>query len=249
MNANSAANATKYLAFITHCDSAQDAREARRLERRLENFRVPVNEVSKLRAADRETEPVPEHLQIARRESPPEEKPVDAARFLIVVCSPRAAESAAVNGDVSDFIAAGREECIIPYIIEGNPVGDGGEKCYPASLSAAILGVTVSAGTREEALIRVMARLLGVKFSLLYQRHLREKRRFAVRALCAAAAVFAILSVLCGVAVINEADASKRLKEADALAMFLASEFSDDRLPPETLAAIKEATRKHFGGE
>jgi hypothetical protein len=246
--------APKYMAFITHADSGEDIREARRLERSLENFRIPVKDVSKLRAAGGGAGPVqipavPERVQVVRRESLTEEKPTDAARFLIVICSPRAALSVQVSEDVRDFIAAGREKHIVPYIIEGNPVGESGEKCYPDALAPSVLGVTLGAGTREEALIRVLARLLGVKFSLLYQRHLREKRRFAVRALATAAALFAVLSFLCGAAIVNEADASKRLKAADALAVFLVSEFDDERLPAETQAAIKEKTRDYFGGK
>jgi hypothetical protein len=251
MNETQKSPAPKYMAFITHAKNKKDAREARWLARRLENFRVPVEVVSKLRAfgIGETSGPVPERLQVSLSESPPDKKPTDISRYLIVVCSPLAAASERVNGDARDFVAAGREKYIVPYIIEGNPVGEGGEKCYPDSLSTDILGVTVSAGTKEEALIRVMARLLDVKFSLLYQRHLRERRRDAFRALAAAVGVFAVLSVLCGIAVVNETDAARRLREADKLATALVSEFDDDRLPPETLTAVREKTRKYFEGK
>ena len=106
--------------------------------------------------------------------------------------------------------------------------------------------IAVGGGSKSRPWLQIKSDILQIPVSTL---KVKEAGALGCAILCAAAAGFAILSVLCGVAVIKEADASKRLKEADALAMFLASEFSDDRLPPETLAAIKEATLKHFGGE
>jgi len=144
--------------------------------------------------------------------------PEISARFLIVVCSPRAARSSGVNDDIRRFVEAGREEYIVPFIIEGEPVGDDDKRCYPPALSAEILGVTLSTGSREEALIRVMARLLRVKYSRLYQRHLREQRRFLTRALAAASAVLTVFLVLTAWAVGAEITAARRREEADGLA-------------------------------
>ena len=252
MNENSA---LKYLAFITHGASKEDAKWARWLERKLENFRVPVDVVAKLREYESVSSdtPIPEKLYVMSRDSSKSSETkrnlgsiAESSHYLVVVCSPESAKSPTVDLDVSDFIYSGRTDYIVPFIIEGEP-GAEENNCYPDSLPSEVLGVTLSAGTKEEALIRVLARLLDVKFSRLYQRHLREKRRFLRRVLIAAVFTMAVLSALAGVAVVNEREASARMREADKLARYMASELSDDRLPQETLEAIDEHTRKYTG--
>jgi hypothetical protein len=241
-------------AFITHEEGGLDAKWARRLERGLGRYRVPVETVLKLRGDENAAasqaegdEPIPGLLDVSRsRPAKICPSAADFARYLIVVCSPRGAGSARVNEDVREFMERGREDYIVPFIIGGEPAGDGPARCYPPALSPEILGVTLRDGTREEALFKVMARLLRVKFFRLYQRHLRERRRALARMLAAAAAVWAILSVLAGWAVIRETEASRRRDEADGLARFLIADMVDDpRLPLGARTMIDEKARKY----
>ena len=243
----------KFYAFVSHAEGGKDEIWAKRLQRRLENFRIPVDTISKLRREEEDaarpelSEPIPKRLRVTRGGTEPV-SPSGLARYLIVVCSPRGAKSERVERDTKDFVDGGKEDYIIPFIIAGEPVGPEENRCYPHGLSADILGVSLSDGTREEALIRVMARLLRVKFTRLYQRHLREWRRFLALALLAASVVFVVLSGLTAWAVSREIEASRRQEEAGDLARFLVEEIRDDpRLPEGVRVMIDEEIQEYRG--
>ena len=249
----------KFYALMSHAEGGEDERWARYIQRRLENFRIPAETVSKLRREEDAagpkgseeglSEPIPKRLRVARTGSMPDsgaDSPSKLARYLIVVCSPRGAKSERVERDTKDFVESGKEDYIIPFIIGGEPVGPEENRCYPNVMPTDILGVSLADGNREEALIRVMARLLRVKFSRLYQRHLRERRRFLARALMAASMVFAVLFGLTCWAVSREIEAARRQKEADEMARFLVEEIRDDpRIPEGVRAMIGEKVQEY----
>jgi hypothetical protein len=58
---------------------------------------------------------------------------LEAAQFLIVICSPHAAQSAYVNEEVRLFKMLGRAERVIPVIVEGDP-DDPVRVCFPPAL-------------------------------------------------------------------------------------------------------------------
>ena len=90
---------------------------------------------------------------------------LDSSKFLIVICSPRAAKSEWVCKEVQDFIDAGREEYIIPFIVEGEPYAkDIENECFPTSLKTLagereLLGINISENGREAAAVKVAARM------------------------------------------------------------------------------------------
>lgn len=58
-----------------------------------------------------------------------------SSKYLVVICSPRAAQSKWVCKEVQEFINLGREEYIIPFIIDGEPHSkNANNECYPANL-------------------------------------------------------------------------------------------------------------------
>jgi hypothetical protein len=246
----------KFYTFLSHAEGGEDEKTARWLRRKLQNCRIPVETITQLRAEENalpgawvRVSKVPERFSVADKPGKPGKpgepgepgkpgkyqgagKISNLAHYLIVVCSPRGARSERLERGVRDFVEDSKEEYIIPLIIGGEPVGPEESRCYPPSLSAEILGVSLSDGTREETFIRIMARLLRVKFSRLYQRHLRERRRFLIRALAAASIVLALLSCLTGWALYREVEASRRRDEIEGLTRFIADEIKDDtRLP------------------
>ncbi|MDR2137692.1 MAG: hypothetical protein LBO68_05315 [Synergistaceae bacterium] len=261
----------RFYAFVSHANGGKDEKWARWIQRRLKNFRIPVDAVSKLRREENAgpalSEHIPSKFSVARGEIPTDSlhheplhreplhpkdlhyeagSPLGLARYLIIVCSPRGAQSERVERNTRDFTESGKEDYIIPFIIGGEPAGSGESRCYPPSLPADILGVTLADGSREEALIRIMARLLRVKFSRLYQRHLRERRRFMVRALMAASVLLFVLSGLTGWAISREIEAVRRREEADGLARFLTEDMrSETRLPEKVRAMIDEKLRAY----
>ena len=103
------------------------------------------------------------------------------SRFLIVLCSPAAAKSEWVNREVQHFIDMGRADRIIPFVVAGAPnASNPDEECFPAILRGAeraMLGVSVPELGKEKAFVKVVAKLLGLKFDQLWDRHRRRQRR------------------------------------------------------------------------
>lgn len=90
---------------------------------------------------------------------------------LIVICSPNAAKSDAVNKEVQTFIALGKEDHIFPFIIEGEP-----KDCFPPALKHSKLGGDIKKdGGSNAAFIKVVSGLLKVGFPSLWERYEREK--------------------------------------------------------------------------
>ena len=91
---------------------------------------------------------------------------------LIVICSPNAAKSEAVNKEVEAFIALGKEDHIFPFIVEGNKPED----CFPPALKHSKLGGDVNKdGGRDSAFVKVVAGMLKVGFPSLWDRYEKEK--------------------------------------------------------------------------
>lgn len=108
---------------------------------------------------------------------------LDSSKFLIVICSPRAAKSEWVCKEVQEFIDSGREEYIIPFIIEGEPHAKNKEnECFPSTLKSLagereLLGININENGREAAIVKVVARMFGLSFDSLWQRFKREEKQ------------------------------------------------------------------------
>ena len=108
------------------------------------------------------------------------------SKYLIVICSPNSAQSTWVNSEVKTFIEWGRLENIILFAIEGD--FDGELDYRPICLREHILSnpkhellaVDIRQSGKQQAYIRVVARMLGLEFDILWQRHLRERRKRAI---------------------------------------------------------------------
>ncbi len=95
-----------------------------------------------------------------------------ATNNLIVICSPNAAKSEAVNKEVEAFIALGKEDHIFPFIVEGDKPKD----CFPSALKHSKLGGDVNKdGGRDSAFVKVVAGMLKVGFPSLWNRYEKEK--------------------------------------------------------------------------
>ena len=108
---------------------------------------------------------------------------LDSSKFLIVICSPRAAKSEWVCKEVQDFINSGREEYIIPFIIDGEPYAkNSDDECFPEALKALagereLLGVNINENGRDSAAVKVIARIFDVRFDTLWQRFQKEAKK------------------------------------------------------------------------
>lgn len=168
-----------YYAYISY--APEDEKRAKWLQQKLSHYKIPtsIHKSSQGR--------VPKNVSPIYREQkvvgavPPEADPrkelIDS-RYLIVVCSPDSAKSEVVNCEIMQFKELGREDCIIPFIIAGEPDGQNGDECFPPSLrDTGLLGASLNELSVEEAFIKIVAGLLGLKFDMLWDREKREQKK------------------------------------------------------------------------
>lgn len=174
---------SKYYAFISY--KREDAKWAMWLQHKLEHYKLPAF-VRKnnpdlpvmVRPVFKDTTDLCGGvLEKAIKEG------LDNSQYLIVICSPRAARSPWVCKEVQEFIDSGREEYIIPFIIEGVPnSSDIVAECFPENLRSLsgnreLLGININEMGRDAASVKVVARMFNLHFDTLWSRFERERRR------------------------------------------------------------------------
>ena len=192
-------NEYKYLAFISY--KREDEKWAKWLQHKLEHYKLPTS-VRKIDPS------LPERVRPVFKDTTDLaggvlEKAIKEAlyfsKYLIVICSPRAAQSPWVCKEVQEFIDSGREEFIIPFIVDGEPNSkDFNRECFPGSLRTLIgekelLGININENGRDAASIKVVARMFNIQFDTLWQRYQREYKKR--RRLVFSALIFVILIV------------------------------------------------------
>jgi len=190
---------------------------------------------------------------------------LEASQFLVVICSPNAAQSQYVNEEIRRFKALGRAERIIPVIVEGEP-GDPMRECFPPALRCKVGPDGALSEEREEpiaadarahgdgkeiAKLKVVAGLIGLGLDEIVRRAERARRR-RNRFWAALAGLFLLLAVAAtGSAVYawqqlktNEAFLNATLKTATEIvntAVAQAEKFSVPRTATLELLARAEA--------
>lgn len=174
-----------YFAFISY--KREDEKWAKWLQKKLEHYKLPtairkqhpdLDFAERPRLVFKDTTDLSGGvLKEAIR------KGLAESKYLIVICSPRAAQSPWVCDEVQYFIDHHREQYIIPFIIEGTPYAEQAEQeCFPTSLRTLagereLLGININENGRDSAAIKVIARMFDVRFDVLWQRFRREERR------------------------------------------------------------------------
>ncbi len=195
-----AADGRKYRAFISYSHS--DRKWGDWLHNALETYRVPPRIAKKAARGDK----IPNRLfPIFRdREELPTSADLgdsitdalERSRYLIVICSPRSAGSRWVNEEVKAFKALGREDRILCLIVDGEPNASDQPaskelECFAPALRLRVgrhgrlsrkrvepIAADARRGKdgRDNALLKIIAGLLGVGYDELKQ---REKQRRA----------------------------------------------------------------------
>ena len=173
----------EYYAFISY--QRKDEEWAERLRKKLEHYHLPSSVRKQDSSLPKEIRPIfRDALELAGGVLAKEiETALQNSKYLIVICSPNSAKSPWVNKEVQTFIYLGREDHIIPFIIDGTPFSnDSTTECFPPSLQLLkgekeILGISINEMGRDAATVKVVARMFGLKFDVLWQRYEREKRR------------------------------------------------------------------------
>ncbi len=173
----------EYFAFISY--KREDEKWANWLQHKLEYYKLPSSVrkdnpdlPDKIRPVFKDTtdlEPgvLAQKIQVA----------LNSSKFLIVICSPRSANSIWVSKEVQSFIDSGRANHIIPFIIDGTPNASAPkDECFPKGLrqltgEQELLGANINEMGREAAIIKVVARMFNLRFDSLWQRFERDKKR------------------------------------------------------------------------
>lgn len=234
----------RYVAFISY--SHVDRDWARWLHRSIERYRIPAS----LGTGAGRLTPVfldREELSSASDLAQSVRAALEESAALIVVCSPNAARSRWVNEEIRSFKALGRGNCILCLIVGGEPGAADRQQppeseCFPAALLYQVIDgqltdqraaeplaadVRPGADSRREALLKIVAGLLGVSLDQLRQRdQVRRQRRLA--GIAAAATVGCV--VLAGLAVAawiarNEAVEQRRLAVQKSLTAKRTADF------------------------
>ena len=229
----------KYFAFISY--NSKDARWGRRLQRKLEGYRMPATLCSEHGWRRRPISPVfyaPTDIQPGDLRQELEAR-LRASRHLIVICSPHSAKAKWVDWEIAYFHSLGRTENIHFFIVDGEPHSQDPEReCFNPIIEE--LGIPEQLGAnihervsrwpwvnRERAYVQLVTKLLGVEFDSLWQRHKRLLRRRCAFGVIAVVAVFA---ALISVWRANQpVDVSVRLQEAS---------MHNDNLPPLQKAVV-----------
>ena len=192
----------EYFAFISY--QRKDEEWADRLRNKLEHYRLPSSVRKHDASLPKEIRPIfRDALELSGGFLSKEiETALQQSKFLIVICSPNSAKSPWVNKEIQTFIDLGREDCIIPFIIDGIPFSeDPDTECFPPALRSLkgekeLLGISHNEIDRngDAASVKVVARMFGLKFDTLWKRYEREQRKKRYM-IIAASLLFALVSL------------------------------------------------------
>ena len=237
-----------YYAFVSYRSS--DEKWAKWLQEKIEGYRLPTTiqhentdlPKSRLRPCFRyHTDIQPNELKTELRNK------LEQSKYLLVICSPRSAQSPWVGAEIDTFVELGRRDRIIPVIVEGRPYSDDpATECYNPSLlkhfphsddinqDREILGVNIheeGSGSaymkRERAVMQVVSRMLNVSFDRIWQ---RQKRRIIRRTIFSVIGALLVLASLIAVWIMNQ--------PFDSRVMLYESSPAVEALPPMYNAVV-----------
>lgn len=178
-------SAFKYYAFISY--NARDIKWGKRLQRKLEHYRMPATLCSEHGWKRTPIKPVffaPSDIQPGGLTEELQER-LKASRNLIVICSPNSAQSEWVGKEIEFFHSLGRTKDIHFFIVDGQPhSGNPETECFNPVIKKLglpeILGANIHEQiytlpwlNKERAYVQLISKLLGVEFDNIWKRHRR----------------------------------------------------------------------------
>lgn len=213
----------KYFSFISY--NSRDTKWGKRVQRKLEHYRMPSTLCSEHGWKRTPIKPVffaPTDIQPGGLSSELQER-LKASRNLIVICSPNSAKSEWVGREIEFFHQLGRTNNIHFFIVDGQPhSGNPDTECFNPVVDTLglpeILGANIHEKiyrwpwlNKERAYVQLITKLLGVEFDALWKRH----RRLLIRkAIAWTLGIIAVLAAIIGVWVMNQpVDVNVKLNE------------------------------------
>jgi hypothetical protein len=217
--AEQSAGYARFRAFVSY--SHADAAAARRLQKRLETYRVPkrlAGRVAPIGASsgrvgpvfrDREDLPASADLSEAVKDA------LAGSRALIVLCSPDAARSLWVAREIELFRAIHPDRPVLAALIRGTP-----DEAFPAELrkdGAEPLAADFrrSGDGRRLAFLKVVAGILGIPLDELIQRDGQRRQRRVMAVTVAAVAAMLVLATITIFALVTRGEAERQRAEAE----------------------------------
>ncbi|MBQ3750250.1 MAG: toll/interleukin-1 receptor domain-containing protein [Bacteroidales bacterium] len=230
---------SKYFAFISY--SSKDTEWGKRLQKKLEHYRMPSTLCSERGWERTPMNPVffaPTDIQPGGLTEELQER-LKASRNLIVICSPASARSKWVGMEIEYFHKLGRTKNIHFFIVEGQPhSGDPETECFNPVVHELglpeILGANIHEKNyklpwlnRERAYVQLVSKLLGVEFDTIWQRH---KRRIVRKIVAWTLGIIAVVAALiAAVTMSRPVDVQLQLHETSV---------HNDNLPPMKDAVV-----------
>lgn len=172
----------KNFAFISY--SHHDMAMAKWLQRKLESYRMPTEAHSDVEGSSHYLRPVFRDQSDLNTGILSDElhRHLEESKFLILICSPASAQSKWVSDEAKAFVGMGRLANIIPVIVDGDGIAD--NQLFPIFLrryfaenpQTELLGINMSDGGRDKALIRIVSKMLDIAFDKLWRRHKRQRQ-------------------------------------------------------------------------
>ncbi len=213
----------RYRAFISY--SRKDKVFARRLHKALEAYRLPDDRLPDDRLPGGKTADGigrifrdDDEMAAAADIGASIRSAIEASSCLIVICSPRSAQSRWVNREIEHFRKTGRAEHVFAVIIDGAPnSGNPETECFPAAfrtaaatsatleeLPAAPLAVDCRQESFSHLRARLAAGLLDVPFDDLWRRDQRRRKTQKTQLFFLAGAVIALIGAFTLPAIVNK---------------------------------------------
>lgn len=239
----------RFRAFLSY--SHADAAWAAWLHKRLETYRVPTRLVgtsgmhgpieARLGRLFRDRDELPSagDLGATIRSA------LADSQWLIVICSPAAARSHWVDAEVEAFLADGRGDRVLCFVVGGTPGSlDPDRQCFPPALvqpdAAGVMREPLAADARpdgdgrERAFLKLVAGLLGVGYDALAQRETQRRHR---RLITIASASLLGMTIALGLAfnahlarneaVLARDDAQRRQAQAEDILGFMLGDLRE----------------------
>src|SRR4051794_35833408 len=253
---------TRYYAFLSY--SHRDKELADWLHRELERFRVPSALAGKLTAngvVPRRLTPIfrdEQDLSAGGDLAEEIKAALAASQFLLVLCSPTAAQSRWTNVEIESFKRTRPEGCVLAAVAAGEPFasdipGREEEECFPPALRfkydrrghqttkrAEPLAAdfrSVGEGQRL-AFLKLVAGMLGVGLDELVQREQTRRQRRMAWLAAGSLAGMAVTSTLAVAAFQARNEAREQRREAEGLVAFMLGDLKDKLEPIGRLDAL-----------